>query len=159
VTKPAEALGLEDLIMRTLAVTALIMMPSLLMGCAAIPQIPTTELAAEVVPHHRSENSRTIRYSVHENHKIRQAAPSEGTHEPSTDSVAQSKSSIANDCNAIPVGAERAMCLDRQLPKDVNAIRDATPSRGLRTSDSLGDTMKLEDEQLSKRINGICRGC
>jgi hypothetical protein len=50
-----------------------------------------------------------------------------------------------DQCQLIPVGIERALCFDREHPE-------------LRTEE-LAAQVKLEDEKLAKRLQGICRGC
>ena len=50
-----------------------------------------------------------------------------------------------DQCAQIPVGAERALCYDRQNPSSWTNYSEKQ--------------MKLEDEKLAKRLQGICRGC
>ena len=57
--------------------------------------------------------------------------------------AAQSNAASETDrCELMPVGIERALCFDRERPELNSAAQ-----------------MKLEDEKLAKRLQGICRGC
>jgi hypothetical protein len=63
---------------------------------------------------------------------------------------------VVDACQAIPVGIDRAACYDKQQPK-ADAGRRATEAAE-RPKDPL-EQMRMEDEALSKRLRGICRGC
>jgi hypothetical protein len=60
-------------------------------------------------------------------------------------------------CQVIPAGVKRATCYDRQS--------DAIPAKHA-GSDTIDpkikdpiEQMKIEEENLTKRLQGICRGC
>jgi hypothetical protein len=57
-------------------------------------------------------------------------------------------------CRSIQSRKERNACYERQSA----AKQQPAQSETARMGDSI-DRMKLEDDQLTKRLQGICRGC
>jgi hypothetical protein len=62
---------------------------------------------------------------------------------------------VVDACHAVKVGVDRAVCYDKQRLK-TDAERTAAAAE--KTKDPL-EQMRLEEEALSKRLQGICRGC
>jgi len=147
--------------MRTLGIAALTAVSSLLIGCAATSPSPNAEqLAAAAVLHHR-DNAARRHFLIHER-KVRDASSSakDTLSPPKPSIIMQSRAATGDNCSAIPVGASRALCLDRQSQPEVKAtVGNAMASQDLRSKDSLGEAMKIEDERLAKRLKSICRGC
>lgn len=61
----------------------------------------------------------------------------------------------ADDCQTIQAGVGRAICYDKR-PKTQAELRAAEDAAKFK--DPL-EQMRLEQDKLSKRLNGICRGC
>lgn len=133
-------------------------MSGLLIGCAATsPSQNVEELAARSAPRHLRHEARL--HSLDHDHPVRKLALTMAdTHvsKPTPTMMAASIDGI--NCTSIPLGAERALCLDRQSKVDVRALRGATVT-GDPSKDTVGDVMKVEDEKLSRRLKNICRGC
>jgi hypothetical protein len=60
-------------------------------------------------------------------------------------------------CLSIKSKVDRQACSDRQA-NDLAAKRKAGLSDKLETMDPIA-ALKLEDDRLAKRLQGICRGC
>jgi hypothetical protein len=56
-------------------------------------------------------------------------------------------------CRSIQSRKERNACYERQM-----AAKHAAKSDSTKMGDSI-DRMKVEDDRLTKRLQGICRGC
>ena len=58
-------------------------------------------------------------------------------------------------CQVIPQGAKRATCYDRESIAAKHATSDSTDQN---VKDPI-EQMKIEEDNLTKRLQGICRGC
>jgi len=64
----------------------------------------------------------------------------------------------ADPCLSIAKGANRAACYNRQPEAIAAARRAAESAADSQVKDPL-ERMRLDEEKLSKRLQGICRGC
>jgi len=146
--------------MRTLELATLTALSSLLIGCAATAPIQdAVQFAAKPAPSHLRHEAR--RHVIDNNRRSQDVAQSIDDAHVSKLAARNMTSSTADrmDCTSIPVGAERALCLDRQSTVDVRALRHATAPAYSIGQDALGDLTNVEDQKLAKRLQNICRGC
>jgi hypothetical protein len=64
----------------------------------------------------------------------------------------------ADPCRSIRKGADRAACYNSQSEAVAAAKRAADTAADSKVKDPL-EQMKLDEVKLSKRLQGICRGC
>ena len=70
--------------------------------------------------------------------------------------LAASKDAASGQCRFIQSRKDRNVCYERHSA--ATAKRPATGSDNAKMIDAV-EQMKLEDDRLSKRLQGICRGC
>ena len=71
--------------------------------------------------------------------------------------IAASPSFAVEQCRQIKVKADREACYDRQS-KTLAEKRQATGAADKARPDPV-DQLKIENDRVSRRLKGICRGC
>ncbi len=64
----------------------------------------------------------------------------------------------ADPCRSVRKGADRAACYNSQLEAVATVKRAADAAADSKIKDPL-EQMKRDEEKLSRRLQGICRGC